>query len=263
MRGWLRPRPSSATSRSSHPSICPGIDPSSTPSFTSSRPSPLTRSTRSSPSSTFNPAIVSKPLPEKPLIRVWYQDVAHCDCLLGRLAAEDGQFDVAAAHLEKAEAPFRRGGAVRDLLSVLLAKADLGLRRGDWEAGLAVAEEALRLAAQRGFRLVQADALVLRGRLILSQAVSEAEATLRQAAFRASDDGEAALTLARDCGYACAERDAWELLAETRGLTGDTSGAALARREAETLTRRLSDITPPDPNPFTWVYEALQARKRG
>jgi hypothetical protein len=170
---------------------------------------------------------------------------------------------VAAAHLERAEAPFRRGGAVRYLLNVLLAKADLGLRRGDWEAGLAVAEEALRLAAPRGFRLVQADALVLRGSLILDWAASGAEASRHQAAFQAGDDGEAALTLARDCGYAWAERDAWALLAETRGLTGDTSGAALARREAETLTRRLSDTTPPDPNPFAWVYEALPARRRG
>src|SRR3954465_4540941 len=66
MRGtW--PRPSSAISRSSHPSTFPSIDPSSTPSFTSSRPSPPTRSTRSSPSSTFRPAISSKPQPEKPL----------------------------------------------------------------------------------------------------------------------------------------------------------------------------------------------------
>ena len=64
------PRPSSATSRSSRPSICPSIDPQSTPSFTSSRPSPPTRSTRSSPSSIFSPAIISKPQPEKPLIRV-------------------------------------------------------------------------------------------------------------------------------------------------------------------------------------------------
>src|SRR3954454_15503134 len=69
MRGtW--PRPSSAISRSSHPSTFPSIDPSSTPSFTSSRPLPPTRSTRSSPSSTFRPAISSKPQPEKPLIRV-------------------------------------------------------------------------------------------------------------------------------------------------------------------------------------------------
>src|SRR4051812_25596413 len=66
MRGtW--PRPSSAISRSSHPSTFPSIDPSSTPSFTSSRPLPPTRSTRSSPSSTFRPAISSKPQPENPL----------------------------------------------------------------------------------------------------------------------------------------------------------------------------------------------------
>src|SRR3982750_4819269 len=59
------PRPSLATSRSSRPSICPSIDPQSTPSFTSSRPSPPTRSTRSSPSSIFSPAISSKQQPEK------------------------------------------------------------------------------------------------------------------------------------------------------------------------------------------------------
>src|SRR5687767_1860913 len=61
------PRPSSATSRSSRPSICPSIDPQSTPSFTSSRPSPPTRSTRSSPSPIFSPAISSKQQPENPL----------------------------------------------------------------------------------------------------------------------------------------------------------------------------------------------------
>src|SRR3954463_2760177 len=37
------------------------------PSFTSSRPSPPTRSTRSSPSATFSSAISSKPQPENPL----------------------------------------------------------------------------------------------------------------------------------------------------------------------------------------------------
>src|SRR3954469_18949054 len=59
--------PTSAISRSSRPSICPGINPSSMPSFTSSRPLPPTRSTRSSPSATFSSAIVSKPQPENPL----------------------------------------------------------------------------------------------------------------------------------------------------------------------------------------------------
>src|SRR4051812_14581604 len=65
--------PTSARSRNSHPLICPSIDPQSTPSFTSSRPLPPTRSTRSSPSATCSPAIVSKPLPEKPLIGVTYR----------------------------------------------------------------------------------------------------------------------------------------------------------------------------------------------
>src|SRR3954454_24458556 len=59
--------PTSDISRSSGPSIWPSIDPSLMPSFTSSRPLPPTRSTRSSPSATFSPAISSKQQPEIPL----------------------------------------------------------------------------------------------------------------------------------------------------------------------------------------------------
>src|SRR3954447_10509156 len=68
--------PTSATSRSSRPSICPSIDPQSTPSFTSSRPSPPTRSTRSSQSSIFSPAISSKQQPEKTPYRGYFIDEA-------------------------------------------------------------------------------------------------------------------------------------------------------------------------------------------
>src|SRR3954451_19826945 len=70
--------PTSARSRSSPPSICPSIDPSSMPSFTSSRPSPPTRSTRSSQSATFSPAIVSKPQPENPLSGLNNKNLVSC-----------------------------------------------------------------------------------------------------------------------------------------------------------------------------------------
>src|SRR4051812_10936725 len=88
------PRPSSARSRSSRPSICPGIDPSSMPSFTSSRPLPPTRSTRSSPSATFSSAIVSKPQPENPLsgLKYWSRNLlrVHWSCgKAARTARED------------------------------------------------------------------------------------------------------------------------------------------------------------------------------
>src|SRR3954453_15629330 len=78
--------PTSATSKSSRPSICPSIDPSSTPSFTSSRPLPPTRSTRSSQSATFNPAISSTPQPENPLSGL-VSKTPH----LGVIGCDDGQ----------------------------------------------------------------------------------------------------------------------------------------------------------------------------
>jgi hypothetical protein len=51
-------------------------------------------------------------------------------------------------------------------------------------------------------RLRHADALVLRGRIALDQQASEL------AAAEALDDAGAALTIAGQCGYAWAERDA-------------------------------------------------------
>src|SRR3954452_5238217 len=83
------PRLLSAISRNSHPSICPGIDPSSTLSFTSSRPSPPTRSTRSSPSAIFSPAIVSKPQPENPLSGLFM--ICYSPSLLHQLVIEAGR----------------------------------------------------------------------------------------------------------------------------------------------------------------------------
>ncbi|MHC4400598.1 MAG: hypothetical protein ACYTG0_13060 [Planctomycetota bacterium] len=57
--------------------------------------------------------------------------------------------------------------------------------------------------------------------------------------LRAQDDAEAALALARQCGYAWAQRDALWLLAETCDALGEADRAAAARRDAEALARRL------------------------
>lgn len=56
-------------------------------------------------------------------------------------------------------------------------------------------------------------------------------------------DVGAAITIARQCGYAWAERDALQLKADALAAAGDRAGAHAARREAEAMTRRL---IPPD-----------------
>ena len=106
--------------------------------------------------------------------------------------------------------------------------------------------------------LDQADALVLRGRIRFDHARGAAQTTDRQEIERAGDDLDQALTLARSCGYAWAEHDALTHLAEAHTQLGDQAKAAALGREAATLSRRLLDTMPPDPNPFAWVYEKLE-----
>jgi len=188
----------------------------------------------------------------------WQEDVAVCHRLLGVLATLAGRFPDAAQHLTQAESVFRRAHQIKDLPTTLLARAELERRQDHWNEALATVEAALRLAAPRKMLLDQADALVLRGRIRLDRARAVAQATARQEVERASDDLDQALTLARSCGYAWAERDALTHLADVHSWLGDKAKAAALGREAETLSRRLLDTTPPDPNPFAWVYEKLE-----
>jgi hypothetical protein len=52
-------------------------------------------------------------------------------------------------------------------------------------------------------------------------------------------DAGAALTIARQCGYAWAKRDALQLKADALAAQGDRDGPHAARREAKAMTRRL------------------------
>ena len=66
---------------------------------------------------------------------------------------------------------------------------------------------------------------------------------------RTLDDAGAALTIARQCGYAWAERDALQLKADALDASGHRDAAHAARREAEAMTRRL---IPPNLD-LSWV----------
>ena len=113
----------------------------------------------------------------------------------------------------------------------------------------------MRLAAPRKMLLDQADALVLRGRTRLDRARAKPRSMDWGHIEHAEDDLDQALTLARSCGYSWAERDALTHLAEVQASLGHHTRAASLEREAETLSGRLADVTPLDPNPFAWVYE--------
>jgi hypothetical protein len=172
----------------------------------------------------------------------WSDDVARCQWLLGMCDIVETRLPDASYHLAVAESTMRRGRMIANLPQLLTARADLERRRGQWGDALQTCDEALAFAAPRGFRLAQADALALRGRIRLER--SHRDSTLaakpkRAALERASDDADAALTLARQCGYAWAERDAMTVLAEVAKALGDDAGALTFRREAKALSARL------------------------
>lgn len=175
-------------------------------------------------------------------LHAWQDDVAGCRLTLGRLDAVEGRLDAAVEHLTAAEGVMRRGHLLQRLPPVLLARGGVERRRRRWEAAWRFVGEALRIAMPRGMRLDHADGLVLRARLRFEQEkadrTGDAEA-LRDAALRAQDDLDAALTLARDCGYAWAERDALELLADTSTALGEHEKAHSFRRNADALTAGL------------------------
>jgi hypothetical protein len=172
-----------------------------------------------------------------------FDNVARCHWILGCADTAEGLFDAAIEHLAEAEAAMRHGHMLQELPALLLAVADLHRRRGAWADGLRYIDEALRIAAPRDMRLGHADALVLRGCTVLDRelaAVSPSHLVLE----RARDDGDAALQIARDTGYAWAERDALFLIADASTALGDASRAKAAGNEARQLARRLQ--LPPD-----------------
>ncbi|MGH8576878.1 MAG: hypothetical protein ACREXJ_08210 [Gammaproteobacteria bacterium] len=77
-----------------------------------------------------------------------------------------------------------------------------------------------------------------------SSAVARLLEAQPDSAARALDDAEEALRLARDCGYAWAERDALFLEAETRAALStrhDTDNASAATRERDASRRARTD----------------------
>ena len=166
----------------------------------------------------------------------WNEDIARCHWMLGWCALAEGKLDVAEAELRPAELILHRGQLLFDLARLHVTSGDLALAREDAEGALDRAAEALALAAPRGMRLVHADALVLRGLARMLEGKPDS-------VVRALDDAEESLRLARECGYAWAERDALFLAAEAHAALAashqraDSASAAAREREASRRTR--------------------------
>jgi tetratricopeptide (TPR) repeat protein len=160
----------------------------------------------------------------------WQNNVAWCEWMLGWLDVVEMNWPSAHHHLNQAEATFTRGHMIQDLARLHLTRAACHLGEGHPDHALAVCERALDLAAPRNYRLIHADALVLRARIAFA----------REDATTARNDAESALQIAEFCEYAWAERDACEVLAQAwRALDNQAEATRYADRAAN-LNRRLT-----------------------
>jgi tetratricopeptide (TPR) repeat protein len=160
----------------------------------------------------------------------WQSNVARCEWMLGWLDVAGANWASAHEHLDQAEATFTRGHMIQELARVHLTRAACHLGEGHPEHALAVCERALDLAAPRNYRLIHADALVLRARIAFA----------REDATTARNDAESALQIAEFCEYAWAERDACEVLSQAWRALDNQAEAARYTDRAANLNRRLT-----------------------
>jgi len=204
---------------------------------------------------------------------------ARCHWMLSVCALAAGRLDEAETELHRAEPVFHSGQLLFDLARLHVTAGSVALARRDAATALQRATETLALAQPRGMRLVHADAMVLRGRAHLLEVSGE---SLPDTLARALDDAEDALRIARDCGYAWAERDALALqadantaLAKADDAAGNASAASRhrdaahrARTESEGLAAKLrltkEDLAAADAKAEAWLadWEKEQKKKK-
>jgi len=187
--------------------------------------------------------------------------LAFCHLLQGWYGICRGQLSQAEKELMKAERILRSSGVVEKICRLDWVWALLAEAKGEYEKGLHRANDALFTCADKGFRLWQADLMVLRGRLCLMQFQKEKDTSdviaspekrgeaipdsgaqanrlfrrpdeggtprkdeLIDLLEKAGDDGNEALKIAEQTGYIWAKVEALELLTVYHQTRASLSG---------------------------------------
>jgi len=173
----------------------------------------------------------------------WRDNLARCQWMLGWLDVLAGDYRAAHAHLQEAKATFTAGDMIQELARTFVAESACYLAEHNYDSALASCERALDLAAPRNYRLIHADALNLRARIVLEQPDFDPNA--------ARDDAEASLQLAEPCEYAWAQRDACEILPRAYRALGNQQESLKYSNQHEDWSRRLTlpaTVSPQTPN---------------
>lgn len=144
-------------------------------------------------------------------INHWNDKFAICHWLQGWYEICKGELSQAEKALAQAEQILRPSGMLENICRLDWAWALLSEAREDYEIALRHVNDALLTCADKGFRLRQAEHLVLRGRLYLLQFQKENQED-KDSVEKAGDDGDLALKIGEDTGYVWAKLDALKLL---------------------------------------------------
>jgi tetratricopeptide (TPR) repeat protein len=153
----------------------------------------------------------------------WNDSFAVCHLLQGWYEICQGQLSKAEGTLSQSENVLRPSGMLQEICRLDWVWALLAEAKKDYQKGLQHANDALLTCADKGFRLRQADHLILRGRLYLMQFQKENRKNL-DLIEKAGDDGNEALKIAEQTGYAWAKLDALELLCSYHQTRAKLSG---------------------------------------
>lgn len=142
----------------------------------------------------------------------WNDTLAACYLLRGWYEICRGQLSQAENALAQAERILRPSGILEYICRLNWVWALLAEGKGEYDKGLERANDTLLTCVDKGFRLWQADLMVLRGRLCLLQFQKENRQD-NDLLEKAGDDGHEALKIAEQTGYVWAKIEALELLA--------------------------------------------------
>ncbi|HUU53166.1 MAG TPA: SIR2 family protein [Candidatus Bathyarchaeia archaeon] len=150
-------------------------------------------------------------------------DLALCRLLQGWYEICQEKLSRAGKALAQAEHILRPSGMLQEICRLDWFWALLAEAKEDYHKGLQHVNDALLTCADKGFRLMQAEHFVLRGRLYLLQFQKENRDNL-DLVEKAGDDGIEALKIAEQTGYIWAKVDALELLCSYHQARAKLSG---------------------------------------
>jgi tetratricopeptide (TPR) repeat protein len=168
----------------------------------------------------------------------WNDTLAVCHLLQGWSEICRGQLPQAEKYLTQADRILRPSGMVQEICRLDWVWALLTEAKGEYDKGLQKVNDALFIAADKGFRLWQADLLTLRGRLLLMKFQKENRQD-NDLLEKAGDDANDALKIADQTGYIWPKLEALELLSAYHQIRSSLSGfnaqdeADIARRFAK------------------------------